>query len=106
MCWFIGARAVVKGTAFHAQRLVVKKQLEAGHTRPAWWMSIFPFLRWRFDWDRAHWHGELEHNQHAALHHAILALAILAFSRLTYEGWHILSLLRRTLGIGHDPAST
>jgi hypothetical protein len=91
VCSFIGARTVVKGTAFHAQRLIIKERLEAGHTRPAWWMPIFPFLRWRFDWDRAHWHGELEHNQHTALHRAILALAILAFAFLAYEGWHILT---------------
>jgi hypothetical protein len=91
VCSFIGARTVVKGTAFHAQRLIIKERLEAGHTRPTWWMSIFPFLRWRFDWDRAHWHGELEHNQHTALHRAILALAILTFAFLAYEGWHILT---------------
>ena len=91
ICSFIGARTVVKGTAFHAQRLIIKERLEAGHTRPAWWMPIFPFLRWRFDWDRAHWHGELEHNQHTALHRALLALAILAFAFLAYEGWHILT---------------
>ncbi len=45
-------------------RAGIKERLEGGHTRPAWWMYIFPFLRWRFDWYRAHWHGELEQNQH------------------------------------------
>ena len=35
VCSFIGARTVVKGTAFHFQRLIIKERLEGGHTRPA-----------------------------------------------------------------------
>jgi hypothetical protein len=85
---------VVKGTAFHFQRLIIKERLEGGRTRPAWWMYLFPFLRWRFDWDRAHWHGELEQNQHTVLHRAILAMGIVVFAFLAYEGWHILTYLR------------
>jgi hypothetical protein len=73
---FIGARMVVKGTASHFQRLIIKERLEGGRTRPAWWMYIFPFLHWRFDWERDHWHGELEQNQHTAAHRVILALCI------------------------------
>jgi hypothetical protein len=45
-------------------------------------VHIFPFLRWRFDWDRAHWHGELEQNQHTVLHRTILAMGILLFALL------------------------
>jgi hypothetical protein len=93
-CSFIGARMVVKGTAFHVQRLIIKERLEAGRTTPAWWMHIFPFLRWRFDWDREHWHGELDQNQHSTLHRTITALCILLFAFLAYEGWHILTYLR------------
>jgi hypothetical protein len=85
---------VVKGTAFHAQRLIIKERLEGAHATPAWWMHIFPFLRWRFAWEREHWHGELEQNQHSALHRTITALCILIFAFLAYEGWHILTYLR------------
>jgi hypothetical protein len=93
-CSFIGARMVVKGTAFHFQWLIIKERLESGKTSPAWWMSIFPFLRWRFDWEREHWHGQLEENQHTAAHRAITGLCILAFAFLAYEGWHILTYLK------------
>jgi len=94
ICSFVGARTVVKGTAFHFQRLIIKERLEGGHTKPAWWMYIFPFLRWRFDWERAHWHGELEEKQHTTGHRIILALCILLFAWLAYEGWHILTYLK------------
>jgi hypothetical protein len=94
VCSFIGARMVVKGTASHFQRLIIKERLEGGRTRPAWWMYIFPFLHWRFDWERDHWHGELEQNQHTAAHRAILALCILLFALLAFEGWHILTYLK------------
>jgi hypothetical protein len=93
-CSFIGARMVVKGTAFHFQRLIIKERLEAGRTKPAWWMHIFPFLRWRFDWEREHWHGEVDQNQHSTKHRAITALSILVFAFLAYEGWHILTYLK------------
>jgi hypothetical protein len=93
VCSFIGARMVVKGTAFHFQRLIIKERLEGGKTSPAWWMPIFPFLRWRFDWEREHWRGQLE-NQHTVLHRAITGLCILAFAFLAYEGWHILTYLK------------
>jgi hypothetical protein len=93
-CSFIGARMVVKGTAFHFQRLIIKERLESGKTSPAWWLTIFPFLRWRFDWEREHWHGQLEGNQHTVLHRAITGLSILAFAFLAYEGWHILTYLK------------
>jgi hypothetical protein len=94
VCSFIGARTVIKGTAFHFQRLIIKERLEGGHTRPAWWMYLFPFLHWRFDWERAHWHGELEQDQHTAKHRIILAMCILLFALLAYEGWHILTYLK------------
>jgi hypothetical protein len=94
VCSFIGARMVVKGTAFHVQRLIIKERLEGGKTSPAWWMPIFPFLRWRFDWEREHWHGQLEENQHTVLHRTITGLCILAFAFLAYEGWHILTYLK------------
>jgi len=67
---------VVKAPTYHFQRLIIKAGLEGGHASPAWWMRIFPFLRWRFEWDRDHWHGELEENQHTALSRAALALAV------------------------------
>jgi hypothetical protein len=57
-------------------------------------MYIFPFLHWRFDWDRDHWHGELEENQHTVAHRTVLALCILLFAFLAYEGWHILTYLK------------
>ena len=98
VCSFIGARPVVKGTAFHFQRLIIKERLESGHTKPAWWMYIFPFLRWRFDWERERWHGELEQNQHTVKHRIILALCILLFAWLAYEGWHILTYLKPPWG--------
>jgi hypothetical protein len=94
LCSFVGARTVVKGTAYHFQRLIIKERLEGGHTRPAWWMHIFPFLRWRFEWDRDHWRGQLEQNQHTLLHRTITGLCVLAFAYLAYEGWHILTYLR------------
>ena len=94
VCSFIGARTVVKGTAFHFQRLIIKERLEGGRTKPAWWMYLFPFLHWRFDWERDHWHGQLEENQHTAAHRIILALCILLFAFLAYEGWHILTYLK------------
>jgi len=94
VCSFIGARMVVKGTAFHFQRLIIKERLESGKTSPAWWMPIFPFLRWRFDWEREHWNGQLEENQHTVLHRTITGLCILAFAFLAYEGWHILTYLK------------
>jgi hypothetical protein len=93
ICSFIGARMVVKGTAFHVQRLIIKERLEGGRTGPAWWMHIFPFLRWRFDWERDHWHGELEQNQHTLLHRTITGICVLIFAFLAYEGWHILTYL-------------
>jgi hypothetical protein len=94
VCSFIGARMVVKGTAFHFQRLIIKERLESGKTSPAWWLPIFPFLRWRFDWEREHWRGQLEENQHTVLHRTITGLCILAFAFLAYEGWHILTYLK------------
>ena len=94
VCSFVGARMVVKGTASHFQWLIIKERLEGGHTRPAWWMYLFPFLHWRFDWERDHWHGQLEENQHTAAHRIILALSILLFAFLAYEGWHILTYLK------------
>ena len=105
VCSFLGARMVVKGTAFHFQRLIIKERLEGGHTRPAWWMYLFPFLRWRFYWEHAHWHGELEQNQHTVKHRIILAMWILLFAFLAYEGWHILTYLKPPWG-GHVPASS
>jgi hypothetical protein len=93
VCSFIGARMVVKGTAFHFQRLIIKERLESGKTSPAWWLHIFPFLRWRFDWEREHWRGQPEENQHTVLHRTITGLCILAFAFLAYEGWHILTYL-------------
>jgi hypothetical protein len=94
VCSFIGARTVVKGIAFHFQRLIIKERLEGGHTRPAWWMYLFPFLHWRFDWERARWHGELEQDQHTVKHRVILAMSILLFAFLAYEGWYILTYLK------------
>jgi hypothetical protein len=94
VCSFVGARTVVKGTAYHFQRLIIKERLEGGHTKPAWWMYLFPFLHWRFDWERDHWHGQLEENQHTVAHRIILALCILLFAFLAYEGWHILTYLK------------
>jgi hypothetical protein len=61
-------------------------------------MYIFPFLHWRFDWERDHWRGELEQNQHTAAHRAILAVCILLFALLAYEGWHILTYLKPPWG--------
>jgi hypothetical protein len=92
-CSFIGARTVVKGTAYHVQRLIIKERLEGGHTKPAWWMYLFPFLRRRFYWDREHWHGQLEQNQHSVLHRAITGLFVLGIAFLAVEGWHILTYL-------------
>ena len=57
-------------------------------------MYLFPFLHWRFDWERDHWHGQLEENQHTGAHRIILALSILLFAFLAYEGWHILTYLK------------
>src|SRR6201987_2938337 len=94
VCSFIGARMVVKGTAFHFQRLIIKERLESGKTSPAWWLHIFPFLRWRFDWEREHWHGQLDENQHTVLHRTLTGLCILAFAFLAYEGWYILTHFR------------
>jgi hypothetical protein len=94
VCSFIGARMVVKGTAFHFQWLIIKERLESGKTSPAWWMPIFPFLRWRFEWERERWQGQLEENQHTVLHRALTGLCVLVFAFLAYEGWHILTYLR------------
>lgn len=94
LCSFVGARTVVKGTAYHFQRLIINEGLEGGHTKPAWWMHIFPFLRWRFEWDRDHWHGRLEENQHTVVHRLITGLCIVVFILLAYEGWYILTYLK------------
>jgi hypothetical protein len=94
LCSFVGARVVIKGTAYHFQRLIIKEGLEAGKTQPAWWMHIFPFLRWRFEWDRDHWHGDLDENEKTGLHRAITALCVVAFALLAYEGWYVLTYLR------------
>lgn len=94
LCSFVGARTVIKGTAYHFQRLIIKEGLEGGHTKPAWWMRIFPFLHWRFEWDRDHWHGQLEENQHTALHRSITGLCVVLFALLAYEGWYILTYLK------------
>src|SRR5215472_16515557 len=88
LCSFIGARVVVKGTAYHVQRLIIKERLESGRTTPAWWMYIFPFLHWRFSWEREHWHGQLEENQHSALHRTITGVVVVIVA------WHILTYLK------------
>jgi len=94
LCSFIGARVVVKGTAYHVQRLIIKERLESGRTTPAWWMYIFPFLHWRFSWEREHWHGQLEENQHSALHRTITGVVVVIVAWLAFEGWHILTYLK------------
>jgi hypothetical protein len=53
-----------------------------------------PIVHWRFDRERDRWHGELEQNQHTTAHRAILALCILLFALLAFEGWHILTYLK------------
>lgn len=85
---------MVKGTAYHFQRLIIKEGLEGGRAKPAWWMRIFPFLRWRFGWDRDHWHGQLEENQHTVLHRTITGLCTVLCALLAYQGWYILTYLK------------
>lgn len=105
---FLGARRVVKGTAFHSQRLIIKQSLEGkvAHGRellPPAWMRLFPYLRWRYQWSAARvtsgamvlgtnrvWaHQAAQRRFHAAM----FALGVLGLAYLTYMGWHILTYL-------------
>lgn len=95
---FAGARRVIKGTAFHAQRLIIRERLENGHTAPAWWMKIFPYLAWRFEWQAGRPGTGVRTNRtwkhpvaQRRAHRAVLVLAVLAWLALTYQGWHVLS---------------
>lgn len=106
---FIASRHVIKGTAFHFQRLVIKQTLEARDTRDKpllprpGWMRLFPYLAWRYEWSaRRVQAGKMRigfnrvwHNQQAQrrFHMAMGALGLLAWLALTYQGWHILTYL-------------
>jgi hypothetical protein len=63
-------------------------------------MYIFPFLHWRFDWERDHWHGELEQNQHTAAHLAVLALCVLLFAPSRFRRVANPDLPQAALGVG------
>jgi hypothetical protein len=106
---FIASRHVIKGTAFHFQRLVIKQTLEARDTRgrpllPApVWMRLFPYLRWRYEWSARRvqsGHMRIGSNRvwshpraQRRFHMAMGALGLLAWLVLTYQGWHILTYL-------------
>ena len=45
----------LNGTAFPVQRLIIKGAARRRAHPPARRMYIFPFLGWRFDWNRAPW---------------------------------------------------
>ena len=104
---FIACRGVIKGTAFHFQRLVIKQILEARDTRhkpllPApGWMVVFPYLKWRYQWSAARVkagkmrigsnHVWAHPRAQRRFHMALAVVGLLAWLALTYQGWHILT---------------
>jgi hypothetical protein len=102
---FIAARGVIKGTAFHAQRLIIKESLEAQDARnhelrPPVWMALFPYMKWRYQWIASLWllrtrkgGSRVWKHQRAQriFHVSLLALGVLFLLALTYQGWHILT---------------
>jgi len=106
---FIACRHVIKGTAYHTQRLVIKQTIEGRRSRQApllpapGWMRLFPYLRWRYQWtaerviqgqvrvggNRVWKHATAQRR----FHQALFLLLIWFLLALTYQGWHILTYL-------------
>jgi hypothetical protein len=107
-CSFLGSRRVIKGTAFHAQRLIIKEGLESQNARnrplrPPAWMKLFPYMSWRYEWSAARWaegyrsrgSSRVWANERAQriFHVTLITLLAVFLLALAYQGWHILTYL-------------
>jgi hypothetical protein len=104
-CSFLGARHIIKGTAFHAQRLIIRERIDSLSHRtrpltPAWWMHLFPYLLWRFEWQARRSgqsaerrYRDARHGSSRFFHRALMVVLGLFLLALVYQGWHVLTYL-------------
>ena len=93
---FVMSRRVAKGFAHHIQKVIVAQRLERGKTGPAWWMHLFPTLKWRFQWEQHRFHGKRErvwkhHRTQAVLRWSVKTLVICGVIFMIIQGHVILA---------------